>query len=110
MEDFKVEMDKWITLGNNIVILGKFDMDVCGQDMVEWWDELELRDTMIDFVGADNNLQTYQTELIPIDSMWCSPNVIIRKYLYLLFGAGAGDYRPLIINIHEASLFDMIGA
>ena len=39
----------------------------------------------------------------------CSANILVNKAAYLPFGDGAGDHRPLIVDIDEVSVFGAAG-
>ena len=109
MDDLRTEIKKWSLEGDSIIIMGDWNEDVRSQGMTEWKEELNLRDAMFDMVGRENAPRTYHRGSKPIDTILCSANVRLRKAGYLPFGEGAGDHRPLLLDIDEISVLGSKG-
>ena len=39
----------------------------------------------------------------------CLANIIVNKAAYILFRDGAGDHRPLMVDIDEVTIFGAVG-
>ena len=63
---------------------------------------------MLDKVGEDAAPCTYDRGSHPIDSIMCTANIDVRKAGYSPFGDGAGNHRPLLIDIDEVSVFGQL--
>ena len=69
-----------------------------------------LREVMLDELGEEVAPSTQERGSAPIDSILCLTNIDMVNEGYLSFGEGAGDYRPLLIDIDETSLFEESGS
>ena len=77
---------------------------------MDWCYALNLRDAILDMVGAENAPCKYHRVSKPNDTIMCSTNVNVRKTGYLPFGDGVGDHYPLLIDIDKISVFGANGA
>ena len=109
LEDLKAEVDGWRDNGESIIIMGDFNEDVRSKHLDDWRLSMNLREVLLDGLGDNEAPSTHERGKNPIDSIMCSANVQIVNADYLPFGEGAGDHRPLIIDIDEASVFGTAG-
>ena len=105
MEDLKNEVEEWRGKGESIIIMEDFNEDVRKENMGKWRNDLGLCEVMLDGLGEENAPSTYDKGTTPIDSILCSANIGMVKAGYLPFGEGAGDHRPLVIDIDQISVF-----
>ena len=70
---------------------------------------MNLREVLVDGLGDEVAPSTFNRGNVPIDSIMCSANIGIVKAGYLTFGEGAGEYRPLMIDIDETTVFGTSG-
>ena len=109
LEDLKAEVDGWRDNGESIIIMGDFNEDVRSKHLDDWRLSMNLREVLLDGLGDNEAPSTHERGKTPIDSIMCSANVQIVNADYLPFGEGAGDHRPLIIDIDEASVLGTAG-
>ena len=105
MEDLKNEVEEWRSKGESIIIMCDFNEDVRKDNMEKWRDDLGLCEVMLEGLAGENAPSTFDKGKSPIDSILCSANIGTVKAGYLPFGEGAGDHRPLIIDIEQNSVF-----
>ena len=105
MSDLREDILKGSEAGDSIIVMGDFNTDVRGEEFTLWKEDLELRDVMVEAVGLENAPRTYARGSNPIDTILTSANIHIAKTTYLPFGEGVGDYRPLLIDVEESSVF-----
>ena len=109
LEDLGMEVEKSTDEGFSVIILGDFNEDCRGDDITQWREQHNLTDYMLDTIGIEQAPRTYARGSKPIDSIMGSPNVRVLKAAYLPFGEGAGDHRPLMVDIDQQSVLGVAG-
>ena len=105
MDDLKAEVIKWKEKGDSIIIMGDFNEDVRNDYCTQWRDELGMRDILMDRVGKDNMPSTHIRGSEPIDSVWATANVEVKRIVVMPQDEGIGDHRPLMFDIIAESVF-----
>ena len=66
---------------------------------------MQLRDVMIDRTREVEMSATWHLGRDSINTIICTPNILIKQAAYLPFGVGVGDRRPLVVDIDEILVF-----
>lgn len=82
-----------------------FNEDIRKENMEQWRNYVSMCEVMLDGLGEETAPSTYDKGKSPIDLILCSANIGMVKAGYLPFGEGAGDHRPLVIDIDQISVF-----
>ena len=87
------------------LLWGDWNEDVRGETMIDFKERTGLVDVMLQqFVQENNAPATYNRGKDPIDTILTTRGVDIVGAGYLAFGEGAGDHRPLYIDVELSSV------
>ena len=105
MEDLQEEVAKWKETGDSVIIMGDFNEDVRNDYCKQWRDNLGLRDAVIDRIGSEYMPATHIRGSEPIDSIWLTANIEVKRIMVMPQEDGVGDHRPILMDIVEESVF-----
>ena len=105
MDDLQVEVVKWKEEGDSIIVMGDFNEDVRNDYCKQWRNNLGLKDVVLERLGENLMPATHIRGSEPIDSIWITANIEVKRTIVMPQDEGAGDHRPIMIDIKEESVF-----
>ena len=102
-EDFWLQIDKWISDGEQLVIGGDWNNNVTSKQFLKPFEQRGLIPVISTRFG--NNLPaTYNHGSYAIDEIFVSPTLHVHKAGYLEHGSNLSDHRPLWVDISKTSM------
>ena len=105
MDDLHEEVVKWKEEGDSIIVMGDFNEDVRNDYCKQWRDNLGLKDVVLERLGENLMPATHIRGSEPIDSIWTTANIEVKRTIVMSQDEGAGDHRPIMIDIRAESVF-----
>ena len=101
-KDLWEQIDTWLDQGENLIVGGDWNTDVRQETFLQPFKERNLLPAVITKHG-DKGPETYNRGSNPIDEIFVSSSLVIQKAGYLEHGEGAGDHRPIWIEVTKQS-------
>jgi hypothetical protein len=106
LEDMKAEVAGWIKEGDQVLVMLDGNEDVQGTGISKVFEEVGLREVILERHGVVDAPLTYNQGPVPIDGIWASLTLGGVKAGYVAFGSAVlSDHRCLWVNISFQDAF-----
>ena len=98
-DDLHTKVVKWKEERDSVIIMGDFNEDVRNDYCQQWRNSLGMRDVIMNRVEIENIPTTHIRGSEPIDSIWATVNIEIKRTIISPQEDGVGDHRQILIYI-----------
>jgi hypothetical protein len=104
--DFWQQVGVWLAEGDQLVISGDWNEDICQKSFLEEFEKRNLLPAIFTSHGPDLP-ETYNNGSKPIDEIFVSSSLSVKKCGYLEHRETLGDHRPIWVEIARKSFFGL---
>lgn len=106
MDDLAQQLKRWRSRGDRIVLFMDANEHIIKGPLSKRLraDDIELHEMGSKYWPRNMEPRTYVDGSIPIDGIFCTPDIDVTNFLALSFHESVGDHRTLIIELSTASV------